>query len=231
MPDSKHDPRMVDAHRHGPVDRLRVLALRCVTFAEIDDGRFDDPGPLSIGLHPWDVRPSAWESELRRIESRANSDSRVVAIGEAGLDRSRGPDTSLQKEAFVAQAELATRLGLPLVIHCVRSGSDLLEIHRRLRTPSPWILHGWSGAPEQTRTFVESTDAVFSFGPAILRPEAKARESARRVPDGRILVETDISGLDPELLEQEVAMLRNSPPSSLRELLHSTWRRLFPPRT
>jgi TatD DNase family protein len=223
----QNDSRPVDAHRHGPVDRRAVLALRCVTLAEVEEEGFDDPGPLSVGLHPWDVRADCWASDLLRLESRAVSDPRIVAIGEAGMDRSRGPDRSLQEDAFVAQAELATRLALPLVVHCVRSASDLLGIHRRLRSHSPWILHGWNGSAAQTGDLLDKTDFVFSFGASLLREDSKARTSVAIVPDERILLETDTADVAIESVERAAAELRGTAPANLRTRLHANWRALF----
>lgn len=227
MSELQSDPRPVDAHRHGPVDRRSVLALRSITLAKMEEAGFEDPGPLSIGLHPWDVQADRWASELLRLESRAVSDPRIVAMGEAGMDRSRGPDPSLQEDAFVAQAELATRLALPLVVHCVRSASDLLGIHRRLRSHSPWILHGWNGSAAQTEDLLDKTDFVLSFGASLLRQDSKARASIAIVPEERILLETDMADVAIESVERAAADLRGTTPADLRTRLHANWRALF----
>jgi TatD DNase family protein len=220
------DPRPVDAHVHGPVDRTRVLALRCLTLHEaLVEGEADD-GPRCCGLHPWDVTPETWENDLRGLEALLEA-GRLHAVGETGLDRSRGPAMDLQRAAFLEQIDLSERHRLPLVVHAVRSGSDLLEIVRSRRPHQPWILHDWNGPPEQAFALLARSDAVFSFGANLVRGAPRARASAERLPLERILIETDNSRHDIGTVELALARLRGVDPQDLRDAFHRTWARLF----
>jgi TatD DNase family protein len=74
--------------------------------------------------------------------------SKVVAIGETGLDYYWEKDPvarQKQKEAFIAQIELADRLGLPIVVHSREAIEDTLNI---LKTHTPHyggVMHCYSG--------------------------------------------------------------------------------------
>ena len=58
---------------------------------------------LSIGLHPLDM--DKWTPDLPDLIRRlAESDSRVVAIGETGLDFFKADDAELQRQAFLGTA-------------------------------------------------------------------------------------------------------------------------------
>lgn len=229
---SRNEPRPllpVDAHLHGSSDRTRVLALRSLALAEAHQALADDPGPVCIGLHPWDVRAETLEADLRDLSSLL-ADPRAVAVGECGIDRRRGPPLDLQREAFRIQARLAERLAIPLVAHCVGAASDLLEIRARERFRAPWILHGWRGTPAHTAALVHSTDFVFSFGPDLPRAAPNMTESVTIAPIDRILIETDDSGASVEDVEREVAKRRGIAPDELRRSLHANWKRLFASR-
>lgn len=216
----------VDAHVHGPVDRSRVLALRSVHLWEVSETLESDTGPICVGLHPWHVRADSWSNDLLRLE-KLLATGRFLALGEAGIDRAHPPDVALQRGAFLAQIELSERFGLPLVVHCVHSASDLLEARRTTGARRPWILHGWNGSPAQTDDLLEKTDFVLSFGASLLRPGSKARTSLAIVPDDRLLLETDTATIAIESIELAAAGLRGTTPADLRARFHANWRALF----
>lgn len=223
----RHPP--VDAHTHAPVDRSSVLALRSVRLAQARSVLSSDEGPLCLGLHPWDVKADSWIDDIRALEGHLE-DPRIVAIGEAGLDRRQGPELSLQLEAFRAQVDLSERYRLPLIVHCVATSSDLLQVRTETRSTRPWILHGWTGSPTHTEQLLARTDFLLSYGPALLHPGSKARESVAMVPDSRLLLETDESGRDILQIELEAATLRGTTSEALRDGLLRNWGRLFPSR-
>ena len=88
----------------------------------------------AVGIHPSDTRfLSDMESELLEIEKMLlDPESRAVAIGEIGLDY-HYPDTDKERQMryFVAQMEMAQRLGMPVVIHDRESHGDILEVNRK----------------------------------------------------------------------------------------------------
>jgi len=88
----------------------------------------------SIGVHPIDDRNEHFNEAF--FADLAVS-SRIVAVGECGLDYSRlsdVPDVFLEKERqralFDAQVEFAAKNNLPLMIHCRDSDKKLADAHR-----------------------------------------------------------------------------------------------------
>jgi TatD DNase family protein len=117
---------------------------------------------LSVGIHPWHIAGAdvpQLMSELRR----QLADERVVAIGEAGIDKLCSTPLDVQRELFVAQAMEAESRGLPLILHVVRSHAEVLQLHRDLRPSVPWIVHGFRGKPELARQYT-SRGIYLSFG-------------------------------------------------------------------
>lgn len=174
----------IDIHTHtGP---LRKDAIVCVDPTETDRLPEGD-GLMSVGIHPWNAgrgyEPEVWT----RMENWL-SDPRVVAVGEAGLDRLKGPDMNLQEEVFVRQALMAVRKGLPLVIHCVRAADRLLGLRKNFvklgeDENSQWIFHGFRGKPELARQLLDA-GIDLSFGEKynpdayeMVAPERRYRET------------------------------------------------------
>ena len=122
-----------------------------------------------------------------------------VAIGETGLDYYRdGAPRPDQQRAFEAQIEIARETDKPLVIHTREAADDTLEtLHERahgLRV----ILHCFS-TPERIEECLAEEGWWISFAGNVTYPKAQAlRMAALRVPDDRLLVETDAPFLSPQ---------------------------------
>jgi TatD DNase family protein len=118
-----------------------------------------------------------------------------VAVGECGLDHYRDyAPRDAQERVFAAQIELANELGLPLVIHTRAADADTFRMLERARVPV--LLHCFSS--------VDRIDEVLergyhcSFAGNVAYPKADdLRAAAARVPDDRILAETDSPYLAP----------------------------------
>lgn len=135
----------------------------------------------SVGFHPWDTAGGAMPDMeyLRRLAA----DARVVAIGEAGIDRLRG-DTATQREVFRRQALLAEEVGKPLIIHCVKAWDDILALRRELKPNVEWIIHGFRGGVEQARQLL-AAGFMLSLG------ERHAPGADDFIPSERLYRETD----------------------------------------
>jgi TatD DNase family protein len=156
----------------------------------------------AIGRHP---------NEADGFDRAASDDieglaahEKVVAIGETGLDFYR--DTARpenQRNAFEAQIAIAGRLGLPLVIHVRdRQGeetavTEAFETLDRVGAGLEVVLHCFS-APEWVERAGER-GWYCSFAGNVTYPANEAlRVAAAKVPDDRILVETDAPYLTPQ---------------------------------
>lgn len=140
------------------------------------------------------------EFDIARLRKLA-SDSKVVAIGECGLDYYRLVESeklkvkSLQREVFLQQAELAKELNKPLMIHCRPSKGtdnayeDLLTIIPNSQFLIPKIIHFYVGSLEMTKKLV-AAGFYFTFG-GVITFARDYDESIKYIPLDRILLETD----------------------------------------
>ena len=145
-----------------------------------------------VGVHPHeagDVADAA--AVVRDLVGRP----RVVAVGECGLDfyRDYAPRDA-QRRAFAAQIEVANEAGLPLVIHTRAADDETFAMLEAAEVPV--VLHCF-GSVERLDDAIERGYLV-SFAGNVAYPKAEdLREAARRVPDDRILAETDAPYLAP----------------------------------
>jgi TatD DNase family protein len=217
-------PLLVDTHVHIAFDRfqedLEAVALRwrqagvarlvhsCVEPGEFEAmRRLADRFPelsFAIGLHPLDV--DQWTEETATlIRQLAQSDPRVVAIGETGLDFFKSDSVALQKIALRAQLEIAADLGLPVIVHCrdaaAAMAEELEQFQRDRQTaglsPVVGVMHCWGGTPEETQWFLDQGFFISFSGTVTFSKAEQIQASARMVTSDRLLVETDCPFLAP----------------------------------
>jgi TatD DNase family protein len=154
---------------------------------------------FAVGLHPLDAYK--WTSQTATdILNRAASDTRVVAIGETGLDFYKAENQQQQKEVFEAQLSIANQLDLPVIIHCRDAAvpmRDLLQEFWSRHAPVRGVMHCWGGTPEETQWFLDLGFHISFSGIVTFKSAVQIQESARLVPSDRLLIETDCPFLAP----------------------------------
>ncbi len=158
----------------------------------------------AVGFHP----NEAFRMTNGALSSLAElaEDSRVVAIGEIGLDfyRKSSPRQH-QLKAFREQLDLAAELGLPVIIHCRQAHKEVLNILanwvKSFSTSGSGrgVIHCFSGDIKLAQRYIELGFLVSLTG-AVTYPSAlDLVKVARELPLDRVLVETDSPFLAPQL--------------------------------
>ncbi len=166
----------------------------------------------AIGRHP-NVATGFDDADLAELRALA-AHGRCVAIGESGLDfyerdgasARPGVPRADQERAFAAQIELARETGKPLVIHSRAAEQDTLAQLAAEADGVSVVMHCFS-MPERLQECVERGYAISFAGNVTYPSAADLAAAARRVPEERLLVETDA----PYLTPQPVRKQRNQP--------------------
>ncbi len=171
-------------HRHQAAAHLYVLSSTELTSG-LTQTKF-----FCAGIHTWHVTKHTFD----QVE-RLSAQNGCVAIGETGLDRLH-PDWSLQIELFHQHAELAERLGKPLVVHVVRASSDLMHYLKHHRPTVPWLWHDFTGPLEALPKLLKLHPGLYFS----MSPRGVARKNFNElwnaIPHDRRLLESDDSGVE-----------------------------------
>ena len=164
----------------------------------------------TAGVSPNDIpqdEDELWK-QLVEIENIAKNNSKVLAIGEIGLDYYWNTENKeLQKLAFIEQIKIANKLNLPIVIHTREAVMDTLQILKENKVENTGIFHC---CPQNRELIKEGLKLGFyiSFaGPITFKNSKNAVEMINLVPNDRILIETD----SPYLAPEPVRGTRNTP--------------------
>ncbi|MDX9726840.1 MAG: TatD family hydrolase [Bacteroidales bacterium] len=213
----------IDIHTHGsqPVEGVfsveNVMAHEGLNTGDIKAAVF------SAGIHPWYLNPENKIDLLSYMEN-ISSDPRLLAIGEAGFDKLRGPSPELQRSVFARQAAMAEERKKPLFIHCVRAWDELLDVHKSLRPSSPWMVHGFRGKKELARQLTSRGMYLSFWFDFIIRSESS--DLIRSVPRERIFIETDGADTDIRIIYGKVASDIGVTTERLKEIINENFRTL-----
>jgi TatD DNase family protein len=153
----------------------------------------------AAGIHPHDAL-TADEATLGELRALIQSESKIVAVGEIGLDfyRDRAPRDA-QRLAFRQQIRLAREVGLPLIIHDRDAHEEVVTILREEGAAEVGgVLHCFSGDRAMARQCMD-LGFYISFPGTITYPKNdEMRTVVQGVPIDRMLVETDCPYLAPQ---------------------------------
>ena len=157
----------------------------------------------AVGYHPHD---SAKVGEAHIVELAEIADHpKVVAIGEIGLDfyRNYSPREE-QIQTLRLQLDLATQLGLPIIIHCRRAEEEMLKLlhdwillNNRSQEQCPGVIHCFNGGKDTLRKYLDMGFYI-SLGAYIGYPSSQMHDIILDIPDDRLVVETDCPFLPPQ---------------------------------
>jgi TatD DNase family protein len=255
-------PQLIDTHCHLADPRLHPDAVSLIARAEAAGVRVilsvgaigsvqtdRDTVALAehhrnvyaiIGVHPHDAG-NCDQARLDELAQLARSEN-VVAIGETGMDlHYRNSTREAQEEALRLHLRLASRLSLPIVMHCREAEPIVAEIVRQEgMPPRGGAIHCFTGTSEDASRFLELGFYISFSGIITFKNAGALRETARLIPEDRLLIETDAPYLAPEphrghlnepayvqLTLGTLAQVRNAEPAALAARIMNNAATLF----
>lgn len=212
-----------DTDRDEVLSRVKAAGVRMITVgtqvvssqAAVDLAK-KYPGEIwaAAGCHPNHFASSWYHDEKEQAESEREKfnaldllkiaqQPEVVAIGECGLDYYRLPndeqqttnDKNTQREAFIAQIEIAKQVQKPLMLHLRPSKGtddayeDALSIIHNSSFIIPPVSHFFVGSPAMAKKMLEA-GLYFTFG-GVITFARDYDEVIKMIPLDRIFLETD----------------------------------------
>ena len=186
----------LDIHTHHPVPQPEaVISLPVENFTPLE-GQF-----YSVGVHPWLTAQPGFEPDWNLFSTLA-ARQEVVAIGECGIDKTRGGLMFKQINVLNRQIAESEKLKKPLILHDVKAHDIIVGLRRESNVTQNWAVHGFRGKPTVAKMLTDAGISL-SFGEKF-NPEALAT-----VPLNMILAETDESPLSIEEIIENLSRAMN----------------------
>ncbi len=150
----------------------------------------------TVGVHP--NEQEGREPDLEELASLAER-PKVVAIGETGLDYFHGKgDLEWQRERFRRHIAAAKITGKPLIVHMRDAAADTLSLLREEKADEVGgVMHCFTGDWQTAVSAMELGFHISFSGIITFRNADPLRAVAARVPEDRLLIETDSPYLAP----------------------------------
>lgn len=214
----------IDIHNHGG---RSSPGHYCIENLMAHEERVPDMAAgisYSLGIHPWHLTNEDLEGQMEKVNAFAGHEN-IIAIGEAGFDRLKGPGLPLQQRAFEEQVEISEQWSKPVFIHCVKGWDDLLAAHKKLKPKQQWIIHGFRGSRELANQLLSKGMYISFWFDFVLRPEASVL--VRSLPAERIFLETDGSGVDIGSIYEKVSSDLGISVTDLKKQIYNNFNILF----
>lgn len=187
---------VIKENRDAGIDK--IIASGCTKESIIEtlelSEKYDDMY-VTIGYHPSEASITT-ENDLKLLEDQIKKSTKVVGIGEIGLDYHYGKDDiDLQKDLFHKQMQLAEELKLPVVIHSRDATEDTINILKEFPNVTGDI-HCFSGSVETAKIYI-SMGYKIGIGGVVTFKNSNLYKVVESVGVDNILLETDAPYLTP----------------------------------
>ena len=173
----------------------------------------------SVGIHPWTLTEENADIQWKAL-CESIKDKRIVAIGECGLDKLKGPSMELQTAVFKQEAALAEDSSLPLIIHCVKAFNELIQLKKEISPRQSWIIHGFRGKLPLALDCIRH-GFYLSIGSHF------QENTLKTIPLDHLFIETDESEESIGSIYQRVAETKGISQQELLEAINKNVREVF----
>lgn len=190
---------VIERARAAGIGHMLTISTRVHRFSEIVGiaEAYDDIS-CSLGTHPHSAEEESDITTAKLVEMGQHP--KVVGIGETGLDYyyDNSP-RELQQEAFRRHIRAALELDVPVIVHTRDAEDDTMQILREEGAGAnlSGVLHCFSSSPQLAEKALDFGFHISFSGIVTFKKSDELRETARNVPLGRMLVETDAPFLAP----------------------------------
>jgi len=212
----------LDLHTHKASQTKGVNSIQSLSLTSDIFLAMPKTKPISIGLHPWYATLEKLEIQMKYLSVLARQKN-VKLIGECGLDKLKGETLPAQIIILESQIALAEVLNKPLILHCVKAFSELIEIKSRLNVKIPMIIHGFNKKAEVGKQLI-SKGFLLSFGSAILQKNSGVQKLIQETDN--FFLETDDAETPIEAIYEAVANLKKCSVDELKARIFVDWKKL-----
>ncbi len=187
---------LIKENRDAGIDKIIVSGCTKESIIETLDlsEKYKDMY-VTIGYHPSEASITT-DVDLKELEEQIKNSTKVVGIGEIGLDYHYGKeDIDLQKDLFRKQMKIAEQYKLPVVIHSRDATEDTINILKEFPNVIGDI-HCFSGSVETARIYV-SMGYKLGIGGVVTFKNSNLYKIVEDIGIKNILLETDAPYLTP----------------------------------
>jgi TatD DNase family protein len=214
----------IDIHTHaGKISTGIYIIENLMAHEDRTPGDIPEQA-CTFGIHPWYLNNNNFDQLLNSVIAVTGFPN-LVAIGEAGFDKLRGPSMELQRRAFEEQITISEEIKKPVVIHCVRAWDELIPEHKRLKPKMPWLIHGFRGNKQLAAQLLSKGIYLSFWLGFVIRPESS--NLLQSLSTDRIFLETDGADVKIKTIYEKVAVDLDLSVDELKSIILTNFKDFF----
>ncbi len=153
----------------------------------------------TYGIHPHEAK-NHLSTDSDKIIKKINQNKKIIGIGETGLDffynHSEKKD---QLKCFEEHINAAQITNLPLIVHTRNAEIETLEILKRKKAEKDFkiLIHCFTGSKEFAFKLLDLNAYISASGVVTFKKSYDLAMTFKKIPNDKILVETDSPYLAP----------------------------------
>lgn len=217
--------KLIDIHTHKIYSKEQAFGLYNYLIESSSTG-FDGSVAFSTGVHPWHLNEAKLMEQFWQLDMLVRN-PKCLAVGEIGLDKLCETPWELQQRAFRYQIEQAEKFHKPVIVHAVKTYSDILNFRKKSVQLIPWIIHGFNGSAQLAAEFT-SKNCYLSFGSKLLGTNHKLIETLKSTDPSYLFFETDDNtDISIDDVYASAANILHISNDTLRKHIHNNFTRIF----
>ena len=152
----------------------------------------------TFGIHPHETKNYLIEKD--EIVKKVRINSKIIGVGETGLDfYYNNSDKDTQLKSFQNHIEAAMDLNIPLIIHSRNAENETYDILKKNYQKNLKILmHCFTGSTDFALNLIPLNAYFSASGIITFKKSTELRETFKKIPEDKLLIETDSPFLSPE---------------------------------
>ena len=194
----------------------------------------------TFGIHPHETDKN--KTTKNEIIKNVNSNKKIIAIGESGLDFYYNHSSKDQQiSSFKSHIEASIELNVPIIVHSRNAEKETFDVLNSYKNSKPKILmHCFTGSSEFAYKLLTLGSYFSASGIITFKNSTDLQETFKLIPNDKLLIETDSPYLAPVPLRgkknepsyikhtlEKLAILKNTEVNKMKKITSYNFNLLF----
>lgn len=211
--------QFINIHTHKPQKKDNIFEIYNCNFNKIVEA---DSDYFSISIHPWNIDN---ETEIPH-DIFYDLPENCIAIGEIGLDKLHSETFEHQKIIFDNALLFLPDDAIPVIIHCVKAHTDLIQVIKANKVQNPIIIHGFNNNENILEIYLKEKFYI-SLGKILFADVEKAKTIINKIPKDKLFMETDDSNYTIEEVYEKASNYLNMSIDELKTITFGNAKQIF----
>ena len=184
--------------KNSGVKKILSICTTIKSFQKIIEiTKFDPMIYGTYGIHPHEASTDIVTKE--EIIKNVNSNEKIIAIGESGLDFYYNHSSKdKQISSFKSHIEASINLNVPIIVHSRNAEKETFDILNDYKKSKPKILmHCFTGSSDFANKLLTLNSYFSASGIITFKNSLELQETFKFIPNDKLLIETDSPYLAP----------------------------------